>query len=384
MSAHATKAAAPLALLHGEDDFTVKQRAHQLYKQWCDELGGMDHEVIDATAGNADEAMKALGRLREAMQTLPFFGGGKAIWFRDCNFLGEERTATSAVVTEALAGLAEDLKSFNWQGVRLLISAGKVDKRRAFYKAVEKTGMVEAFAGWSVDQKNWAAEAEDWARDALKERGKRIGDEALAELVDRVGPNARSLASEVEKVSLYAGARGDITFEDVDAVCIRNKQARAFALGDALGDRNLPRLLKCLDEELWEIRLKIDKDKSEIGLLYGLITKVRVLILLGEMLREGWIKPTGSFELFKNQLGRVPADKLPEDRKYNPLAINPYVLFKALAQAQNYSQAELVRAMDILLQANRKLVSSNLEGAMVLQQALAQIVGEPARKTPSR
>ena len=68
-----------------------------------------------------------------------------------------------------------------------------------------------------------------------------------------------------------------------------SKDAKAFALGDALGDRDLPRALRRLDEELWE--LQFDKDKSEIGLLYGLISKVRAMILLKEMLREGWIKP---------------------------------------------------------------------------------------------
>jgi len=36
--------------------------------------------------------------------------------------------------------------------------------------------------------------------------------------------------------------------------------------------------------------------------------------------------------------------------------------------------------MDLLLQANRKLVSSSLDESVILQQTLAQIVGEPARK----
>src|SRR5688572_7553683 len=38
----------PLVLIHGDDDFAVKQRARQLYQQWSTELGGMDHEIIDA------------------------------------------------------------------------------------------------------------------------------------------------------------------------------------------------------------------------------------------------------------------------------------------------------------------------------------------------
>ena len=152
--------------------------------------------------------------------------------------------------------------------------------------------------------------------------------------------------------------------------------SRAFALGDALGNRNLPALLRCLDEELWE--MQFDKDKSEIGMLYGLISKVRALLMLKEMLREGWLKQTDNYNSFKAQLERVPASNLPKDKRYNPLSLNPYVLFKALSQVRNYSEAELVNAMESLLRANQRLVSSALDERLVLQQTLVQIVGAPS------
>lgn len=365
----------PFVLVCGEDDFAVKQRAKQIYLQWTEELGGMDHEIIDAGAANSGEALKAIGRLREALQTLPFFGGGKAVWFQNCNFLGDDRTASTAAVGEALGELAQELKEFAWGSVRLLISAGKVDKRKVFYKTVDRAGVVESFAGWSVNDKDWAGEAEMWARKALREQKKEISDEALAALVANVGPHARMLASEVEKLALFTGERKGIEAADVDVVCTRNKSARAFALGDALGDRDLPRLLRTLDEELWE--MKFDKQKSEIGLLYGLIGKVRAMILLKEMLREGMIKADMDYNRFKAQLERVPAEKFPDDKRYNPLGVNAYVLFKALPQARRYSQAELVAAMDVLLKCNQQLVSSKLDEALILQQALVRIVEKP-------
>jgi DNA polymerase-3 subunit delta len=380
MAAAPAKSPAPLVMVCGEDEFAVKQRAKQLYQEWATELGGMDHEIIDAAASNSGDALKALGRLREALQTLPFFGSGKAVWFQSCNFLGDERAASAQAVTESLASLAQELKDFSWQNVRLLISAGKVDKRKVFYKTLDKIGQVESLAGWSADDRDWVDQAEAWARQAMLAREKRIAEPALAELISRVGPNARQLDSEVEKLSVYVGSRAEIGLADVEAVCVRNKTARAFALGDALGDRDLPRLLRRLDEELWGVRL--DSQKSEIGLLYGLISKIRALLLLKEMIREGWIKPETDYNGFKAQLGRVPADQLPSDRRYNPLAINPYVLFKALPQAKRYSEAELVRAMELLLQCNHRLVSSGLDEALVLQQALVQIV-EGAGRAPA-
>jgi DNA polymerase-3 subunit delta len=372
MAASVPKQSAPLVLVCGEDDFAVKQRAKQIYLQWTEELGGMDHEIIDASVSHSGEALKALAKLREAMQTLPFFGTGKVIWLQDCNFLSDERAATKDV-TESLSALADELKEFAWQNVRLLISAGKVDKRKGFYKALDKLGAVESFAGWSVDDRDWAGQAEAWASKALRARQKEISDEALSELVNRVGPNARQLDNEVEKVALYVGDRKEIEFDDVATICTRNKMARAFALGDALGDRDLPRLLARLDESLWEV--KLDPQKSEIGLLYGLISKVRAMLLLKEMLKEGWVKPDMDYNRFKAQLERVPKDQLPEDRRFNPLALNPYVLYKALPQVKRYSEAELIRAMDLLFQCNLRLVSTSLDESLVVQQTLVQIVG---------
>jgi len=367
-------------LICGEDDFAVKQRAKEIYLEWTETAPGLDHEVLDANVATGSEALKALGRLSEALQTLPFFGHGKVVWFQNCNFLSEERAVTTKV-TERLEELARELKEFSWTEpcpMRLLISAGKVDKRKVFYKTLDKLGTVESFAAWSVDDKNWADQAEAWARQALQARRKRISDEALAELIERVGPNARSLENEIEKLSLFIGQREEIEAGDVTAITSRNKSARAFALGDALGNRDLPGLLRRLDEELWEV--KLDPQKSEIGVLYGLISKVRAMLMLKEMLREGWVKPESEYGGFKAQLERVPREQLPEDRRFNPLALNPYVLYKALPQVKRYSSAELVRAMELLLRCNHQLVSSQLDDALVLQQTLVQIVGSPAKR----
>lgn len=378
----AAKPATSVALVCGEDEFAVKERAKQLYKNWTQEFGGMDHEIVDAAVGNSGEALRAVARLREALQTLPFFGSSKVVWFKDCSFLGDERAAQSQAVTDTLTELAQELKDFTWQNVRLLVSAGKMDKRKVLFKTLDKIGSVESFTGLSVDDKDWAAQAELWARRGLKARAKDISDEAMAELLARIGPNARQLDSELEKIALYVGERNQITLKDVQAVCARNKLSRAFALGDALGDRDLLALLRRLDEEMWE--MQFDKTKSEIGLLYSLITKVRVMLLLKEMVREGWLKAEADFPRFKSQLERVPKDAFPSDRKFNPLAMHPWMLHRALAQAKNYTSAELVRAMDLLLECNRKLVSRGLDEALLLQHALVEIVGTDKAAQPVR
>ncbi len=121
--------------------------------------------------------------------------------------------------------------------------------------------------------------------------------------------------------------------------------------------------------------MQSDRGKSEIGLLYGLIGKVRSMLLAKEMVREGLVRPGADYRAFAGQLKSLPADRFPEDKRYNPLSINPYVLFRAAQHAKNYSREELVAAMEVLLACNRRLVGSGLDSTMVLQMAVASVVG---------
>jgi DNA polymerase III subunit delta len=376
-------AAAPLVLVWGDDDFAVQQRARQLFRDWCQEAGGMDHETIDAGAANGGEALRALAKLREALQTLPFFGSRKVIWFQGCTFLGDDRTAGSTAVTAALGEFAQELKAFRWDGVQLLLSAGKVDKRRVFYKTVESLGQVEEHAGLSFEDKDWEAQAERYVQRELAARGKQMAPDVLGRFVAAVGPHLRQLSNEVEKLALFAGDRAALTDDDVARLVAQGKHARAFGLGEALGDRDLPGALHALDDELWEIRLKVDRNKSHVGLLYGLISKVRTLLLLKEVIRLGHLRADQEYRGLKEQLAPL-GDLLPADKRYNPAAMHPFVVFKTLAQTANYSARELVAAMDVLLTCNQRLVGSSLDNDLLLQQALIQIVGQskPRRTTP--
>jgi DNA polymerase-3 subunit delta len=269
----------------------------------------------------------------------------------------------------------QEIQQLNPEKNRLLISAGKVDKRKSFYKQFQKIGEIAIFNGWDASKTDWIPEAEKLVERIFEEAKIRIEQDALSALIESVGPNARQLNQEAEKLMLYCGDKAEATTEDVHRVVSRNKQARAFALGDAVGNRNLPLAMKCLDEELWE--MKLDRQRSAIGLLYGLISKVRTLIMVKEMQRKGWLRMERQFFRFKQQLDQLPESGLPSNPKLNPLKLNPYVLFRALPQASHYSINELVKAMDTLYTANIQLISSSMEDAQVLQQSIVTIITKP-------
>jgi DNA polymerase III delta subunit len=130
-------------------------------------------------------------------------------------------------------------------------------------------------------------------------------------------------------------------------------------------------MLRCLDEELWGVRQ--DSQRSEIGLLYGLISKVRSLVFAKALVEEGLLRPERDYSRFKAAWDRLPSDRFSDDKRCSPLAINPYVMFRAAGQSVHFTMEELVGAMERLLRCNLQLVSSRQEAAMILQRALVEI-----------
>ena len=240
-----------------------------------------------------------------------------------------------------------------------------------------KAGYVEEFTALSVDDRDWQAKAEQLIGSRLKLLKKKADYSTVNELAQLVGPDTRAIVSECEKLAAYVGEAAEVTVNDVRSIVTQGKHAKAFALGDALGERNLTKLLKRLDEDLWAA--KTDRKKSVIGLVAGLVSKVRSLLFARELLDAGWIKPVRGFAQFKSQIENLPADAFAEDRRISPLGLHPYVLFSATNQAQNYTREELVEAMDLLMHCNRKLVSTSLDESFVLQQVLTQIVVKEAQ-----
>jgi DNA polymerase III delta subunit len=48
-------------------------------------------------------------------------------------------------------------------------------------------------------------------------------------------------------------------------------------------------------------------------------------------------------------------------------------LYRCALAARNFSASELIRAMDLLLEANRQLVSTQLDDRLVLEETIAKI-----------
>ncbi len=192
----------PFTFICGADDFLVgrlgKDRWAALSAEVPDEFS---REVISGFAGNVGEVEQAINRFRESVQTVSMFGGRRAVWLKDVNFLADSVTGRAESTLKLVEDLQELLASLNPADVAVLITASPVDRRRAFPKWCEKQADF-ALAGGDGDN---AAEALSGVVLAeAKALGVTLSADALALLLAKVGPNTRLLIEEVNKLATYA------------------------------------------------------------------------------------------------------------------------------------------------------------------------------------
>lgn len=366
------KATANLYLVCGGEEYLVKENARRLVKSLAPK-GGAEFavEIVDGAVTRADEAVKAVYRVLEAVNTLGFFSTEKLIWLKDASFFGTDKTSAAKVVTEAVGGLTEVIKKGLPAGVTLLVSAGETDKRRAFYLACDKLGEVAVFDAIDpTKDRQWEGQVSDFITAHARALGKNVGRQAIAQLIELNGANLRQIETELEKIAAYVGDRGVIEPADVRAVGSASREAIAWDLNDAVGHRDLGKALRLLDRLLFQ-------GEEVIGLLFAVASRVRQLLILRELVDRKLLRPGGEYPQMKGQLDRLPAsvrDEMPADRKLNPLLQHPFPVFKTLQQAANFTRPQLIRAMQWLLDTNQQLVTSSLPDRLAMEELLARII----------
>jgi DNA polymerase-3 subunit delta len=344
-------------LIGGADEFSIKETAAKLADKLAPKKAGeFGLEIIEGSASNQDEALKVLSRLREALNTVGLFGGGdKLVWLKNTDLLADSPTTRTETVKDALAELADLLKAGLGDGVTLLISAiGEVQ----FFEALEEgkgdaDEDIEAF----IQSKSHAD-------------GKTMTAEAVHVFRELVSPNLREIANELEKLFTYVGKRTAITKEDVRAICSASRQAVIWELTDALGARRTSQAITALENLL-------DAGEKPIGVLMMLVGQFRLMLLARDLMQRKLITARdgqgGNFEFVK-AFERLPEQTTAHFPRTKEGALpNAWRLYRCALAAKNFTTSELIRAMDLLLEANHQLVSTQLDDRLVLEETVARI-----------
>ncbi|MCU0751141.1 MAG: hypothetical protein MUF13_16500, partial [Akkermansiaceae bacterium] len=246
----------------GSDDGIVREKALELYNQLT---GGVDdgftHETIDGIADNSDSAFDICSSVIQALQTIPMFGGDKVVWLRNANFLGDNVTGRSQRTEAGVESLRAALEHGLPPGVKFLLTAQGVDKRRGFWKFIEKAAEVEVHDRIDTSRDDWQDQVASLVTRRASELGLDFEPDALALFVMLAGEQSQQIGNELLKLDLYLGKeRRTITEEDVNLLVPLSRAAVVFEIGKAIQGGNAARAIQLIDQQL-------EADESAIGIM---------------------------------------------------------------------------------------------------------------------
>ncbi len=92
----------------GTDEARVKEAALALSRELAPaDAGDFGVEVIDGVAENAEHCERIVRSVMEALQTLPFFGGGKLVWLKNANFLADTQVGKTIAALEGAESILD-------------------------------------------------------------------------------------------------------------------------------------------------------------------------------------------------------------------------------------------------------------------------------------
>src|SRR5262249_29626323 len=144
----------------GPDDFLVGRLGKERFDALVAEAQADDfsREIVNGFAGSGEEVETAVNGFRDAVQTVPMFGGKRVVWLKDVSFLADNVTGRAEGTLKQVEALQEILEKVNPDEVAVVVTAAPVDRRRSFPKWCEANsdftlaggegeGAAEALAG---------------------------------------------------------------------------------------------------------------------------------------------------------------------------------------------------------------------------------------------
>lgn len=356
--------AIPIHLLYGTDEDAVKKAAAALTQKLAPD-DAMNFETIDGGADSVDDAKRSIEKVREAILTLPFFGGGKLVWWKAVNFFDEHGVGRHESVKEVLETLLPDLDKVDGDSVTLVISALGIHRGRAFGKAILKKAQAKIF-----DLPDLRRVREDeiifQIEQRMKAAGLRPGAGAAERFFQATGIDTALWTSEIEKLACFAGeANGELDRDDVSRLIGATREAVIWDFCHAVLGGEAKLALELLGALLAQ-------EESEVGILVLLAGQVR-MAALGATLRENKLMSiTRRGPASAAEVSAAGEAYLPRKKSGEP--ISTYALGQAAQRAQHRPSQFWFRALEILYLAEQGMLTGRGEKRGLLELAVLEIV----------
>ena len=199
--------ARPVVLVFGPDAGLVSERVNALIKASVDDV----NDPFALARLEAEDLAAEPSRLVEEAQTIPLFGGRRAVWVK----AGSRNIAPAVESLLALPAIE----------CRVVIEAGDLRRNAPLRSLCEKAKNAAALPCYADNERDRERLIDDEMRDA----GLKLAPDARAMLIPLLGGDRQASRNEIAKLALYARGRDQVSVDDVAAVV---SDASALALDD--------------------------------------------------------------------------------------------------------------------------------------------------------
>jgi DNA polymerase III subunit delta len=363
--ATSSKTKAGIVLIAGSDEAAVKKNALERFES-MKPSDPMNAEVVDARVDTVDEALRKIDELRAAILTLPFFGGGKLVWWKNVNFLDDSVVGRSASIKEALEKLVTDLEKVDGESVSVLISSLALHKGKAFTKALLKLAETTYFDLPDV-RKGGEREMLEMIAQMCEQTGLHAGEGATERLFAALGYNTGALQVEIEKLLCYCGPGATVTRKEVQLLVGGKRDVLVWDFCDAVlaGDaRAATSLLNQL----------IAQEESEVGLVIMLAGQIRLAALGGMLKEQGLMRLTKRGPFTNVELTPEGEAILPRKKTGEP--ISTFNLGNVAQKSSRKPAKFWFQAIEILHRACREMLSGTADKVRTLEFAVMELCAD--------
>ncbi len=356
----------------GADDFLVGRAGHARFLELAVD-GGADEfsrEIVSGFASNVAEVEAAVNRFREAVQTVPMFGGKRVVWLKDVSFLADSVTSRAEGTLTQVEELQRLLGGIDPAEVAVLITASPIDRRRTFPKWCEKESEFALFGG----EGDGAAEALAGVIQAeAAALGTRIEPAAAELLLAKVGPNTRLLVEEVRKLATYSAEGSPVTEAQVAELTANVAEGDFFETAEAFFRGDLKWTLEALHRHFFsggDARPLL----SALQNRNRLMLQVRALVDAG----EARLGPRGldGLQRAASTFGGHFGSAIGEKSSFNVFSQNAWYLGKLAQSGKLPSLRRLIDNQREFVQAFETLIGRAGEQEDVLREMAVRCLGE--------
>jgi DNA polymerase-3 subunit delta len=199
--------ARPVVLVFGPDAGLVSERVNALVKASVDDV----NDPFALARLESDDLAAEPSRLVEEAQTIPLFGGRRAVWVK----AGGRNIAPAVEALLAIRNLE----------CRVVIEAGNLPRNAPLRALIERAKNAAALPCYADDERT----RERLIDAEMREAGLTLAPDARALLLPLLGGDRAASRSEIRKLALYARGQDRVGVDDVAAVV---SDASSLALDD--------------------------------------------------------------------------------------------------------------------------------------------------------